>query len=164
MPLMICSYCSLFCALELKNNKPRKIVAFSCLSAMIFHGLCYCVFEWYGIFIVGFSVVMVAQLYLVALHVIEDWKDKKCASQAVWLAIIGFALLTTSFILWNLENAFCDQLGQFKLHAIWHLFGGYGLYLLDLLVILLRGAYLKKEANIKFSSDFACHYIEWIDV
>merc|ERR1712228_927846 len=79
-------------------------MGFGCLSAFLFHGLSYCVFEWYGIFILGFSVVMSTQIYIIAQHVIADWKDKKCATQAFWLGIIGFVVLATSFTLWNLEN------------------------------------------------------------
>ena len=73
-------------------------------------------------------------------------------------------MILSSCILWILENAFCEQLGKFKLHAVWHLFGGYGLFLFDLLLILLRGEYLKKETNVKFSKEVACHFIEWVDV
>ena len=57
----------------------------------------------------------------------------------------------------------CEELGDL-LHAVWHVFGGYGLFLLDLLLILLRGEYSKKQTNVKWSKQVACHYVEWIDV
>mmetsp|Transcript_29704 Transcript_29704/g.26270 ORF Transcript_29704/g.26270 Transcript_29704/m.26270 type:complete len:293 (+) Transcript_29704:211-1089(+) len=164
LPMMIASYCSLFCALEIEKNKPKKRVIIGCFVGMIFQGLSYAIFKWYIIFIVGYSIVMITQIIIIFSHIFADFRNKGWNSQSTWFAIIGLVMILSSCTLWILENAFCEQLGKFKLHAVWHVFGGYGLFLFDLLLILLRGEYLKKQTNIKWSKEVACHFVEWIDV
>lgn len=164
LPMMIASYCSLFCALEIENNVPRRSAVIGCIAGMLFQGISYAVFKWYLIFIVGYILVMIIQMVIITQHIIRDFKTHSWKSQAFWLSLIGLAMIFCSCTLWILENAFCETLGKFKLHAVWHVFGGYGLFLFDLLLILLRGEHLKKETNVKFSKEVACHFIEWVDV
>eukprot|EP01083_Nonionella_stella_P181861 652744_1 len=164
LPMMVASYCSLFCALEIRNKTPRRGLTIGLFLGMMFQGLSYAVFQWFFIFIVGYSAVMTIQMCIILINVSKDFQSKKWQSQTFWLALIGLILILSSCSLWILENAFCDSLGKFKLHAVWHLFGGYGLFLFDLLLIMLRGEHLKKEANVKFSKDVAVHFVEWIDV
>jgi len=164
LPMMIASYCALFCALEIKNNRPRKEVMVGCVLGMLLQCISYTLFKWYLIFIAGYSLVMLLQMVIIAQHIVQDFKLKRWHSQSFWLALIGLAMIVGSCALWILENAFCEHLGKFKLHAVWHLFGGYGLFLLDLLLIMLRGEYLKKASTVRFAKQVGCHFVEWLDV
>uniref|UniRef100_A0A673LAU4 Alkaline ceramidase n=1 Tax=Sinocyclocheilus rhinocerous TaxID=307959 RepID=A0A673LAU4_9TELE len=82
-----------------------------------------------------------------------------------WLRALGFTSLSVfllGFILWNIDNIFCDSLRATRqrlppvvgavtqLHAWWHILTGLGSYLHILLSLQIRLTYLKHRPKVKF--------------
>ena len=94
--MMIASYCSLFCALEIDVNKPRKWAMIGSFLGMLFQGLSYAIFKWYIIFAVGYGLVMISQLIIIIKHIATDFRYQRWKSQSLWLAVIGWMLILCS--------------------------------------------------------------------
>uniref|UniRef100_A0A673MUA2 Alkaline ceramidase n=1 Tax=Sinocyclocheilus rhinocerous TaxID=307959 RepID=A0A673MUA2_9TELE len=82
-----------------------------------------------------------------------------------WLRALGFTSLSIfllGFVLWNIDNIFCDSLRATRqqlppvvgavtqLHAWWHILTGLGSYLHILLSLQIRSTYLKHRPKVKF--------------
>uniref|UniRef100_A0A671LL57 Alkaline ceramidase n=1 Tax=Sinocyclocheilus anshuiensis TaxID=1608454 RepID=A0A671LL57_9TELE len=82
-----------------------------------------------------------------------------------WLRALGFTSLSVfllGFVLWNIDNIFCDSLRATRqrlppvvgavtqLHAWWHILTGLGSYLHILLSLQIRSTYLKHRPKVKF--------------
>uniref|UniRef100_A0A671KU08 Alkaline ceramidase n=1 Tax=Sinocyclocheilus anshuiensis TaxID=1608454 RepID=A0A671KU08_9TELE len=82
-----------------------------------------------------------------------------------WLRALGFTSLSIfllGFVLWNIDNIFCDSLratrqqlppvvgAVTRLHAWWHVLTGLGSYLHILLSLQIRSTYLKHRPKVKF--------------
>ncbi|XP_026871252.2 alkaline ceramidase 3 isoform X1 [Electrophorus electricus] len=82
-----------------------------------------------------------------------------------WLRALCYASLSIfllGFVLWNIDNIFCDSLRAARqrlppvvgavtqLHAWWHILTGLGSYLHILLSLQIRSTYLKYRPKIKF--------------
>ena len=160
--MMLASYCSLYCALEFENKIPRKSTLYALIGFVLFQCISYTILKMYFIFVVGFTMVMLIQLPIIGRKLVKFGND--IPKQGKYLLIFVTILATTSFAMWSLENMYCAILGKFHFHALWHLCGGYSLYLFDLLLIYLRGLCLKKESSFEFSHSFKQHYVVWVDV
>uniref|UniRef100_A0A8C1YTA0 Alkaline ceramidase n=1 Tax=Cyprinus carpio TaxID=7962 RepID=A0A8C1YTA0_CYPCA len=82
-----------------------------------------------------------------------------------WLRALCFTSLSIfllGFVLWNIDNIFCDSLRATRqrlppvvgavtqLHAWWHILTGLGSYLHILLSLQIRSTYLKHRPKVKF--------------
>ncbi|XP_028733299.1 alkaline ceramidase 3 isoform X1 [Peromyscus leucopus] len=82
-----------------------------------------------------------------------------------WLRGLGYTSLTIfllGFLLWNVDNIFCDSLRNFRkrappilgvttqFHAWWHILTGLGSYLHILFSLYTRTLYLKCRPKVKF--------------
>ncbi|RXN13192.1 alkaline ceramidase 3-like protein [Labeo rohita] len=82
-----------------------------------------------------------------------------------WLKALCFTSLSVfllGFVLWNIDNIFCDSLRATRqqlppvvgavtqLHAWWHILTGLGSYLHILLSLQIRSTYLKHRPKVKF--------------
>ena len=162
--MMLASYCSLYCALEFENIKPRKSTLYALIGFVLFQCISYIIFKAYFIFIFGFSIVMIIQLPIIASKLIKlsNYMPKKAKYLLFFVTLLAFI----SFTFWTLENTYCAVLGKFEIfqfHALWHLCGGYAMYLYSLLLIYIRGISLKKRSKFEFSKQLKQHYVVWID-
>ncbi|XP_024120178.1 alkaline ceramidase 3 isoform X1 [Oryzias melastigma] len=78
------------------------------------------------------------------------------------LCYASLAIFLLGFLLWNIDNIFCEQLRASRrvlpagvgvltqFHAWWHIFTGLGSYLHILLSLQIRSTYLKYRAKVKF--------------
>ncbi|NP_001347546.1 alkaline ceramidase 3 isoform 4 [Mus musculus] len=82
-----------------------------------------------------------------------------------WLRGLGYTSLTVfllGFLLWNIDNIFCDSLRNFRkrvppvlgvttqFHAWWHILTGLGSYLHILFSLYTRTLYLRYRPKVKF--------------
>ncbi|XP_032748875.1 alkaline ceramidase 3 isoform X2 [Rattus rattus] len=82
-----------------------------------------------------------------------------------WLRGLGYTSLTVfllGFLLWNVDNIFCDSLRNFRktvppilgvatqFHAWWHILTGLGSYLHILFSLYTRTLYLRYRPKVKF--------------
>lgn len=162
LPMVVASFCSLYCALEFENRKPRKFTFFAILFCCALQCILYVVFKMYLIFLIGFALVMALQISIILRKVSKDYKLKK--SKSCWLMVAVAVLLILANLFWNIENIFCAYVQNLRFHAMWHLTGGYGIYLFDLLLIFLRGQSLKKQPELNFSKDVGLHFVKWTEV
>nr|XP_054586421.1 alkaline ceramidase 3 isoform X2 [Nothobranchius furzeri] len=78
------------------------------------------------------------------------------------LSYTSLGIFMLGFLLWNIDNIFCDSLRASRrmlppgvgvltqLHACWHIFTGLGSYLHILLSLQIRATYLKYTPKVKF--------------
>uniref|UniRef100_A0A3B3HAL2 Alkaline ceramidase n=1 Tax=Oryzias latipes TaxID=8090 RepID=A0A3B3HAL2_ORYLA len=78
------------------------------------------------------------------------------------LCYASLAIFMLGFLLWNIDNIFCEQLRTSRrvlppglgvltqFHAWWHIFTGLGSYLHILLSLQIRSTFLKRRAKVKF--------------
>ncbi|KAF7663044.1 hypothetical protein LDENG_00219960 [Lucifuga dentata] len=101
--------------------------------------------------------VLVACLVIRSIYIVTwvyPWLRALC-----YISIVIFML---GFLLWNIDNIFCDSLRATRqmlppgvgvltqFHAWWHIFTGLGSYLHILLSLQIRSTYLQQRPRIKF--------------
>ena len=158
--MIFSAYCSLFCLLEYKR---KEVVSIKCifilLCLMIFQIILYVFLEFYLIFLIEYFLLMSVQIIIIFKKIIKP----NFKSPQFCLLLTSTILILFSQFLWILENFFCETVVMLKLHALWHILGGYGLFLFYLLLILIRGNYLKKNPIVKWSKKYSTHYVKYIE-
>ena len=87
-------------------------------------------------------------------------KTKPCDVRLFYLSVLFYY---TGFILWNIDNLFCDKLEQFRqqiapqilvpftqFHALWHCLAGYGSYLHIIYCLHSRSLIQNKNIYLEF--------------
>ena len=60
-------------------------------------------------------------------------------------------------LLWVCERSFCPAVQPLQLHALWHLFAGFGTYTLNLYWVFQRWGYLQRKPEV--CGPWAARYI-----
>lgn len=158
IPMLFLSYSFLFSAINTNylgnTNKSAIILSFLCIA----HIIIYIILEWFGIFALLFLAIILIQAGCIIKTIIGDYHTY---TKPMLLLLIGIGLFFASGILWNIENLYCSSVGSFQLHALWHLGGGYAMYIWNLALILIRGQYLNRRPEFKYSKKHLLHYTQW---
>jgi len=158
IPMVLGNHALLYSSLLVRNKTPSPAVLYGILISAIFHTIIYLYFQWFTIFVVLYTLGWFFQTKILLGWMYEGFA--RTIYPQTWLCIyLSFGCYIGGFVLWLIENVFCDSVQGLQLHAIWHVAAGIATYYWNLVLMIQRLHFLKRHPELRRTPLFRIHKI-----
>jgi len=158
IPMVLGNHAILYSSILARKKASSPMVLYGILLSGLLHTIIYLYFQWFTIFVVLYALGWIFQA-----KILWGWMREGFARNIfpqTWLCIfLTFGCYLGGLVLWSIDNVFCDSVQGLQLHAIWHVSAGIATYYWNLVLMIQRLHFQKKQPELRRTPLFGIHRI-----